>query len=116
MKILTLLEGREWVGDHWIGGASDETGPEYEKDHAFKYHSGGYGPRPTRSQYAARPQPTKRMIPVKMPYDAKDSFKELVGKGNYAWKGETKTWYMNANILTDQLRQRLMQLNVEVIE
>lgn len=114
MKILELItEGRSWTENSWVGGASDEGHADFDP---LQKHNGGFGPRPNRTQFAQRPRVTRRMVPVRMPFDAKDAFKDLVGKGNYAWQGETKTWYVNANILTDELRRQLNHLNVEVNE
>lgn len=114
MKIQeVLVEGATWSDAGWIGGASDEGHDDFNP---LQQHNRGFGPRPTRNTFQQRPVATRRMVPVRMPFDAKDMFKELVGKGNYAWKGETKQWFVNANILTDVLRQRLRQLNVEITE
>lgn len=110
MKIQKLLEGKYWNGYAWIGGASDEGHPDFDPLQQSRggYVDRRYGPRP--------PRPKKNMIVVKMPYDAKDIFKELAGKGNYSWEGETKTWRVNAAILTDRLRRLFAEYNIEIVE
>lgn len=116
MKILELLEGMSWNGYSWIGGASDEGHADFDPNKFGNQRS-------TVNRYAkARPQSPyrniaqRKMIAAKVPFDAKDMFKELVGRGNYAWNGDTKTWSVNSAILTPELRQRLRQLNIELIE
>lgn len=117
MKIMELLhEGMEWNGNSWTGGASDEGHADFDPLDPRRHQNNGFGKRPSRYDAPRPVRAARNMVPARMPYDAKDAFKDLVGKGNYAWHGETKTWYVNASILTPAIRQRLLQLNVEVVE
>lgn len=108
MKILDVLrEGMTWNGVNWIGGASDEGHNDFDP---FQRERGGrtYRPSPRR---ATAPVP---FVAIRVPFAVKDAFKEVVGKGNYAWDGDHKTWKIKASLLTPELRQRLSDMGIEV--
>lgn len=115
MKILDVLnEGATWTDAGWVGGASDEGHNDFDP---MQRDNKGY----TRPRYsAARPSnPYRRLSPaqfvaIRVPFAVKDAFKEVAGKGNFAWDGDHKTWKINAAILTPEMRQRLGDMGIEV--
>lgn len=108
MKILEILnEGMKWNGDHWIGGASDEGHDDFDP---FQYHNRGMISKP-RYYNKPKAQP-KEFVAIRVPFAVKDAFKEVVGKGNYAWDVDHKTWKINAALLTPEMKQRLGDMGI----
>ena len=116
MKILDILEeGMTWNGVNWIGGASDEGHDDFDP---FQQANRGRVYRPGARSYQ---KPTYRapaapvtFVALRVPFAVKDAFKEVAGKGNYAWDGDTKTWKIKSSVLTPEMRQRLGDMGVEV--
>ena len=117
MKIQDILkEGMNWTDAGWIGGASDEGHADF--DPMQRSNGGRTGPRyaPTRPQNPYRGMTTAHdeFLPVRVPYAVKDAFKEVVGKGNYVWDGDHKTWKMRKSMMTPEMRQRLFDMEIEL--
>lgn len=116
MKILDILEeGMKWTGTEWIGGASDEGHDDFDPfqqaNRGRVYRPGA--PRAQRPAYRAPVAPAA-FVALRVPFAVKDAFKEVAGKGNYAWEGETKTWKIKASVLTPEMRQRLGDMGIVV--
>ncbi len=116
MKILEILEeGKTWSDAGWIGGASDEGHDDFDP---MQRERGGFVRRPGASPYPRQayraPAAPVAFTPLRVPFAVKDAFKEVAGKGNYAWEGETKTWKIKSSLLTPEMRQRLGDMGIEV--
>jgi hypothetical protein len=111
MKILDILvEGKTWTEAGWIGGASDEGHDDFDP---MQQANGGYISRPYARPYRA-PAAPMAFVAIRVPFAVKDAFKEVAGKGNYAWDGDHKTWKIKTSLLTPQMRQRLGDMGIEV--
>lgn len=111
MKILEILnEGMTWSDAGWIGGASDEGHADFDPMQRFNR---GRRYAPSRPQNPYRNTGPDPFVAVRVPYAMKDAFKEVAGKGNYAWDGDHKTWKIRTSLLTQQMRQRLADMGIE---